>query len=591
MQKRTTSPVLYCRLLLSVLRIRLLKFFRRLTSGPQDTAPTKTYARGREKSLGIDITRATRQLKHDLKDDWFPDPLGYEDILSSEAVVRIVESNIERNAGHYLPEERDLFDIPKSGFTLRYALETGVPDRVIYHGLVSFLTPYYDRLLPWNVFSHRFDREKRRSRDKYFLKPGIDSWKHFLGATESALRPGSYLVSTDVSNYFEHINVEQLKAEMSRLEPELQAAAPLLPSIRKHRELLFSFLTAWTYATDRGLPQNRDASSILANIYMRRVDMRMLDLGFSDRYFRYMDDIKVVCNDEFEARRALQQLTISLRELGLSLNAKKTKIIPASAQAEIADCLEANSESLQQIDELWRKNTRESLFKVWPILRDRTIQLIGDGHVDSREFRFCINRIALLARFKDLHFPSHLYKPVTAAICKAIIDFPANTDRYVQYLHSVELTTSELAPLEPFLRDRTKSIYDWQNYRLWLCLAEKGVKSGELIEAARREVQDGVDGPSRAGASVCLGVMGADDDRLEIAQRFGDLDSYLGQRTALIAIHELPYSDIKVHLNSVRADLLGVYRTLSSHNNRGKYFAPRTQIPIELRRSEEAAYE
>jgi hypothetical protein len=42
--------------------------------------------------------------------------------------------------------------------------------------------------------------------------------------------------------------------------------------IREYLERLFEWLSEWSFSSARGIPQNRDASSFLANIYMIPVD-------------------------------------------------------------------------------------------------------------------------------------------------------------------------------------------------------------------------------------------------------------------------------------------------------------------------------
>ncbi len=48
-------------------------------------------------------------------------------------------------------------------------------------------------------------------------------------------------------------------------------------------------LRSWSYRSEFGLPQNRDASSFLANLTLLSVDEAMLSRGY--KYYRYMDDI------------------------------------------------------------------------------------------------------------------------------------------------------------------------------------------------------------------------------------------------------------------------------------------------------------
>ncbi|MES1976717.1 MAG: reverse transcriptase domain-containing protein, partial [Pseudomonadota bacterium] len=501
-----------------------------LTNTEIAPAPQKNKTLVNLGTLSIESSALTRQLKNDIRDDWFPDPLQFEDMFSGQKIPEIIRKNVELNSGSYRPSSRILFNIPKTGFTLRYALETSLSDRALYQGLTSFLIPFYDRLIPWNSFSHRFDYERARASDRYTFKNGIQAWKHFVGAARSAVTDENYMLSTDVANFFENIKLEKLRLYMETLEPEINASPAELKNIQKHRALLFECLKDWSYEKESGLPQNRDASSFLANLYMREVDLTMRNAGYADTYFRYMDDIKIVCPDEFFARKALKDLTICLRSLGLSVNSKKTKLIPGYDKDEIEKYLDGSSDAIEQIDLLWQRKNRQAIFLLWPLLRDKTLELIAAGDVDSREFRYCIKRIELLASYSDLHFPKELYTEITKAICNAVAIHPACTDQYVKYLAAVDLTIEELKPVIEYLCIPEKSIYTWQSYRLWLLMANKKVVSDQLIEAATVSLS-ALDSPARAGASIYLGVMGSEKNKLEVAEKFETVRSFIGQRS------------------------------------------------------------
>lgn len=98
--------------------------------------------------IRFDEQRLYKQLRNDLRDDWFPDPILYTDMLEGGIVTDRITTNFEENHGRYLPSHRNLFNLPKPNFTLRYALEFGLSDRALYHGLCAFLVPFYDRLVP-----------------------------------------------------------------------------------------------------------------------------------------------------------------------------------------------------------------------------------------------------------------------------------------------------------------------------------------------------------------------------------------------------------------------------------------------------------
>lgn len=74
----------------------------------------------------------------------------------------------------------------------------------------------------------------------------------------------------------------------------------------------------------QGLPQGLSISSLLAELYARQIDVEF----YSDSgYFRYVDDIAIVCDDLVESKIKLEKLRYTVRNLGLYLSQSKTEIV------------------------------------------------------------------------------------------------------------------------------------------------------------------------------------------------------------------------------------------------------------------------
>jgi len=228
-------------------------------------------------AIQFDENDALRHLRRDLSDDWFPDPRRFEDLLKDDFLAKTLEVNFRDNHGQFQAGKRHLLNIPKSNFTLRYALETSLSDRAVYNGLAAYLLPFFDSLIPWQVFSHRASPVDQI--DRVLFRRPIQAWQNFLGVVRTELKSRSVLLSTDLANYYENIDLNILRSTMSALIPELDALPEQKANIRAHLELLFSCLREWCYLPNIGLPQNRDASSFLANIYMLPVGGAMLSRG------------------------------------------------------------------------------------------------------------------------------------------------------------------------------------------------------------------------------------------------------------------------------------------------------------------------
>ncbi|MBK3776251.1 hypothetical protein GAY31_19190 [Azospirillum brasilense] len=525
--------------------------------------------------LQFDDEVVLRQLRLDLKDDWFRDPLEFEDIFKSDQIKAVVIDNFGKNNGAYRPIKPDLFNVPKSNFTLRYALETGITDRALYHGLIAYLVPFYDRLLPWNVFNHRYSID--RTSDKYLFKNAIKSWQDFLGNVQISLKEDATLLSTDLTNYYENIDLTILRKTMTDLLPVINASAADKARIRTHLNVLFECLREWCFSEAGGLPQNRDASSFLANIYMYPIDKAMLDNGY--KYFRYMDDIKIACQDVYQARKALKDLSLALRHVRLAVNSGKTKICASDDVKTLAECLDTESSEIQQIDAIWHTRAIRPITRSFPLLKKLAIRLLQNGEADKRAFRFCIKRLEMLAHCPEFNVPPAYFAEITPLAIEALTRSPAATDQLARYLRAVPVEVTDLDQIADILQDPQKSIYTWQCYCLWTLLIHKKYCNAALLGHALSLVREGPDDANRSGAVLYAGAIGGKDDRIVIAENFKNAKSFLGQRASLIAVQELHYRPhIENHIQGhLREDLKGIFRQL---NRKGIYLTAPEITPI-----------
>ena len=509
--------------------------------------------------LQLDEEGLLNQLRQDLKDDWFPDPLGFEDIFSKGQIESVIERNFRTNEGSYKAERADLLNLPKPNFTLRYGLETGLPDRALYHGLVARLVPYYDPLLPWSVFNHRANVSRKSKR--YLFRNPIEQWDSFLGTVNVSLQTSPALLSTDLSNYYENINLSILETTLINLLPEVRAEPSQKGEIRATIRLLFECLKEWCYTPERGLPQNRDASSFLGNMYMLPVDRAMSQAGY--RYFRYMDDIKIACRDIFQGRRAIKQLILALREIGLSVNSGKTRICAAHEREEISRCLDVGDSELRQISAIWNTRSLKPISRSFSLLKSYTLRLLREGAIDSRGFRFCIRRLEVLANCPEFSVPPEFFADITPGIISALETHPSATDQLTRYLRAVPVTTEQLREIGEYIQDSEKTVYTWQCYRLWCLLVLKRYFSTDLMAHALSLVTSGLDNANLSGAVLYAGALGQEVERRSVAEFFKYSKTYLAQRSSILAVQELPYPVIRQYVQpTIRTDLINVYRGL-----------------------------
>jgi len=131
---------------------------------------------------------------------------------------------------------------------------------------------------------------------------------------------------------------------------------------------------------------------------------------------------------------------------------------------------------------------------------------------------------------------------------------------------------SEVAAL---VADETRAVYDWQNYLLWQLLVNKQYREPSLLAAAKMRVEATTKEADRAGAVLYVGAMGDQSDRQGIAKIFKGFQNHLVQRNALIAVHEVKYSDgIKQNVvEHVLPSLKGTYQRVRD-GFMSQYFRP-----------------
>ena len=312
----------------------------------------------------------------------------------------------------------------------------------MYHALAMRLVPYYDPLIPWNVFNHRAPHDES---SRYLFRRAVPSWQDFTGVVRNALVNAEVLLSTDLANYFENINLSCLRSVLIEELPALPVSPAAKADIRVHISALFEFLESWCYSKKGGLPQNRDASSFLANVYMLPIDRLMLKSGY--RYFRYMDDIKIACDSEHKARKALKTLSLVLRKLGLSVNSGKTKIVPVTDHQSIGECLDVTDPALQRIDSTWQTRSLRPIRRSFPLLNELARNQLEIGEVGSRTFRYSIRRLEALASCPEFEVPDLYFSQITPLVISALSDHPASTDELTRYLRAVPTTSDDLAQL------------------------------------------------------------------------------------------------------------------------------------------------
>lgn len=436
-------------------------------------------------SFPVDCDAVLKHLKQDMRDDWFTDVIFYRDLFAAKGnLQRVLADLLAEGNGQYPGQARQLCDVPKKGIGLRYALETDFYDRFVYQAICSFLIKYYDPLLSARIFGHRWNKYDEDGR--YLFKRRIDLWQTFEGIAYASLANGQAILATDLINYFENISIDLIKSSFLAKIPLISATGQEKLQIRNAVLTLCGLLERWGYSERHGLPQNRDASSFIANVVLSDVDHKMVALGFD--YFRYVDDIRIVCADERQARKAITELISQLRTVGMNINSSKTEILTGVDDDRISEFFPAVDPRSSAIDGMWKSRSRRVIARSVPVICEMLAELIKSGDTQTKQFRFAVNRMKILLESGLFLRGSDAAIGLVGLVIDALEIQAVSTDQFCRILSLLEVSGADLGRIERFMIDSAVSIHPWQNYHLWMLMALKKYRSDAMLELAAAKI-------------------------------------------------------------------------------------------------------
>jgi hypothetical protein len=467
---------------------------------------------------------ALQRFSKDIRDDFFPDPIGYRDLLDNRAATVAI---LREMSSGFEPSGTASLQIPKANLTLRHCINLHPLDRIVYQALIDKLIPLLDPKLSDCTFSHRL----REVDSKLIFKHAPDQWRAFRHAVREAIKRdvSNYLVVTDLAQYYENIDFHKLKRHVQTMIGEDK-----LPEHDACVETLFKCLEQWSPYNHCGLPQNIDASSFLGNIFLDYVDRVMLRLGY--QYFRYMDDIRIVVPSERRARTALIELVDVLRSIGLGLNSGKTEI-QAPASPQLLKTIEEEDPEIAAIEESVRSAHLGRINAIVSPLFQKTQRFLEEGLTADSRFRFCVSRINAIRRYRNVAQPD--CSRLTDGIIELLRHRPSDTDMLARYLSAAPLSLNQRAALELLIVSEPLCVYEWQNYHLWILAVQKGIRSDRLLAFAQRIVRERRMGPETDGATLYIGSCGDYADRQYIKTSFPAYQEITSRRSHYLSIQEL----------------------------------------------------
>jgi group II intron reverse transcriptase/maturase len=207
----------------------------------------------------------------------------------------------------YKPQPVRQVPIPKVGKPGEFRT-LGVPtiyDRVCQQALLNRLEPIFEPVFDEANFGYRRGRSTKDAMRKV--------WKEIQSGRE-------WIVDADLKDFFGSVDHEKL----------LTLVAQRIADGRVLR-LIRAMLKAGSYGkgrlfpSERGTPQGSVVSPLLSNILLTPFDQEMRSRGF--QLTRFADDWVITCHSEAEAHAAIAVALRILKELGVELHPRKTRVV------------------------------------------------------------------------------------------------------------------------------------------------------------------------------------------------------------------------------------------------------------------------
>lgn len=452
-----------------------------------------------------------------------PDPLRFS-YFSSEKSKLFKEIDKKIKDGSY--EVRPLLDIdvPKSNFTIRPMARPEIQDWIVYQAIIDKIAPRIVKQLSERSYSLlNFREEPPKRKTQAWLKFDEKSREYY----ESGL---IYVVVTDISSFFENINLQEL---LKKLINYIERGDK---DTKKVINFLFvKLLNQWSYGRVKkfGLPQGPSASLFLGDVFLDNVDSELEEV---EGYIRYMDDMRIFCKDEKSAKKALIKLIKSLRKYKLNINAKKTRILVGKKVSR--KLFDPKKPQLDAIQSAFDSRDTPKIQAVIKILVDDVFQggFQEDNSFGQRHIRFSLLKLEAL-KTSGIKFDEEL---VIDLILSNFVNMPHHADMFCRFLASF-LDNKRVSKFLVDFLSSDDNLYEWQELHVLRSMLEIKFKPGRgVVEMARQRFKDkNIHWANRALYCLLVGKYGKAQERELITDEFDSADNDELRRNMILAVQDL----------------------------------------------------
>jgi hypothetical protein len=469
------------------------------------------------------IQKTIKLLKKDITDDWYCDPQNYQDIFANiTKITQSINEKIAKGNGIYSAEKSLLFNIPKGNGGFRYSLEISPIDRIAYHLFGVELIKLLDHTLPFNILSHR-----KSDDDKTLFKPVIEQWNKFENYTR-VCGVDKYIIEIDITNYYDNIDIDILRRELIKSSSDANLSPDNYIKCHFFIESICNILAKISFNGKRGLPQNRDISSFLANIYMRVLDRELKD----NTYFRYMDDIRIISDSHADANRVMLKIVESLRPIGLAINSGKTRLLEPESELHKAFINDLDLET-KKIDIMINSGRKKYVLESFHMIIPKVIEYLDNGKINERKFRFYANRLVIFLNAKDVKVPLKYKKAIANKLIGAIDKRPDCADQICTLVQAIGPYKKLQKNLENWVTNKENLTFEWASYLILRVLIIQGYRSKALNSFCKDQFKDNNSSIALRGiSSLYLNHV----VKNEVVRRLSSEDNFFLRRHYLISL-------------------------------------------------------
>lgn len=417
-------------------------------------------------------------------------------------------------------------EVPKPHGHIRPGTDLVLADQVVFAALLQDLRSVVQEALAWPSGSPDYSYQLRNDRtDRQWFAPHFARWRAFDNDSIERLDEGAtFVVVADIAGYYELVDLSTLRSDLNGLGVDGETL-----------KLLMECLHRWTRVQRRGIPQGHSPSDILGKLYLNAVDQTLRAEGLS--HIRWVDDFRVFCTSEAEARRALLVLSRALGRRGLVIQSAKTRLLPAaSARAKFNEVSGLLRPLLQDFaQELVDAGVLDAPYvPVWEI-DDILEQLADDTPVEVIRQAYHEHFVTAADPFRKTLFHFLLARLGAAGdtehldhILDVLGPHPEESDYIAKYAAAVD-AVGAFEDRYVMLCGQGLLPYDYQFYQVlrWR-LGEPGEINPQLYALAREAaLEPGRPWFVRACARAVIGRWGPPEDLEALEHRYGDASSDL----------------------------------------------------------------